>query len=148
MMKKYLVLISIVFIASLAAGGLLYAQATHQVKTSGDIKPALVQEALVQAGYYESKVDGIIGPKTRAAIRAFQSSHGLVSDGICGPKTWEKLSPYLNSEPKEPKAKPEPEPAEPEPLGQLAPDDTFTPELIRERKRALTQYELKQKLVP
>jgi hypothetical protein len=28
------------------------------------------------------------GPKTEAALRAFQSSHSLVPDGIVGPKTW------------------------------------------------------------
>jgi peptidoglycan hydrolase-like protein with peptidoglycan-binding domain len=33
------------------------------------------------------KVDGIIGKKTTAAIKAFQISQGLVADGIAGPKT-------------------------------------------------------------
>jgi len=34
-------------------------------------------------------VDGIMGPKTKAAIKALQSDKGLVPDGIFGPKTWE-----------------------------------------------------------
>jgi peptidoglycan hydrolase-like protein with peptidoglycan-binding domain len=33
------------------------------------------------------KLDGIIGQKTTAAIKAFQISQGLVADGIAGPKT-------------------------------------------------------------
>ena len=33
-------------------------------------------------------VDGLFGPGTEAALRIFQSQHGLVPDGIAGPKTW------------------------------------------------------------
>ena len=36
-------------------------------------------------------VDGAFGSKTKAAIKAFQKYFGLASDGIVGPKTWEKL---------------------------------------------------------
>jgi peptidoglycan hydrolase-like protein with peptidoglycan-binding domain len=32
-------------------------------------------------------VDGVIGPKTRRAIKRFQRRHGLVADGIVGPRT-------------------------------------------------------------
>lgn len=33
------------------------------------------------------KLDGIFGPKTRAAVEAFQKAHGLKVDGLVGPLT-------------------------------------------------------------
>lgn len=34
---------------------------------------------------------GLFGPRTEAAVTAFQRAHGLVPDGICGQKTWAAL---------------------------------------------------------
>ncbi|WES65162.1 peptidoglycan-binding protein [Microbacter sp. GSS18] len=36
-------------------------------------------------------VDGLFGPATEAAVKAFQSSAGIAVDGIVGPQTWSKL---------------------------------------------------------
>jgi hypothetical protein len=42
---------------------------------------AQVQRRLDDLGYYHGVVDGIMGPQTRAAIAAFESTHSLVVDG-------------------------------------------------------------------
>ena len=42
---------------------------------------AAVQRRLGQFGYYHGVVDGVIGPRTRGAIVAFESRNGLVADG-------------------------------------------------------------------
>lgn len=38
-----------------------------------------------------SGLDGSFGPATLAALKQYQSANGLDPDGVCGPKTWEKL---------------------------------------------------------
>lgn len=45
-----------------------------------------LQSALVTVA-----VDGIFGPKTKAAVREFQAKKWLVVDGIVGPQTWKAL---------------------------------------------------------
>jgi hypothetical protein len=42
---------------------------------------AAVQRRLGQLGYYHGVVDGVVGPRTRAAIAAFESRNGLAVDG-------------------------------------------------------------------
>lgn len=59
----------------------------------------LIQQALANAGLYTGKVDGDLGPKTKRAIREFQEQNGLNADGKVGPKTWQKMVPYLNPAP-------------------------------------------------
>lgn len=57
---------------------------------------SLAQYLLTSAAdFYESvnpiNVDGIFGPNTESATKAFQTSQSLTADGIIGPLTWSKL---------------------------------------------------------
>ena len=54
-----------------------------------------VQNALKNANLYAGNVDGVLGPKTKKAIKDFQSQNNLTADGRVGPKTWQKLEPFL-----------------------------------------------------
>jgi Putative peptidoglycan binding domain len=54
-----------------------------------DIKEA--QEALKDKGHDPGSIDGRMGPKTREAIRAFQSSNGLRATGSLNAETAKKL---------------------------------------------------------
>ena len=40
-----------------------------------------VQQRLAQAGYYRGAIDGVIGDRTRSAIRAYERASGLPVDG-------------------------------------------------------------------
>ena len=46
---------------------------------------------LVRLGLLD-KMYGVYRPKVKAAVRVFQSSHGLTVDGLCGPETWRSLA--------------------------------------------------------
>ena len=46
--------------------------------TSGS-RVAELQSGLASAGYYHGAIDGILGPATRRAIRAYERDHGYVS---------------------------------------------------------------------
>ncbi len=50
-----------------------------------------IQTRLKNWGYYSYTVDGIYGWRTAEAVKKFQRKHGLVVDGICGPRTLEKI---------------------------------------------------------
>ena len=58
-----------------------------------------IQQALKNAGLYDGKIDGSIGPKSKEAIRNFQTQNNLSADGKVGPKTWAVLGPYLSKTP-------------------------------------------------
>lgn len=42
-------------------------------------------------GKLNTEADGFFGPNTEVLMRAFQRAHGLVPDGIVGPKSWAVL---------------------------------------------------------
>jgi len=43
---------------------------------------AQVQQRLARAGYYRGAIDGVMGPRTRYAIRAYERDRGLRVDGV------------------------------------------------------------------
>lgn len=72
------------------------AKAYKQFSTGAvDSDIVLLQEGLKKLGFYKGKVDGLMGPQTRNAIKAFQNKAGLVVDGIPGTLTMEKLNEFL-----------------------------------------------------
>ncbi len=46
-----------------------------------------IQQALEAAGFDPGQLAGIFGPRTHAAVSAFQLSRGLLPHGEVGPKT-------------------------------------------------------------
>ena len=58
------------------------------------VTPLELQKALLRAGYDPGPIDGRIGKKTRAAVKAFQRKSGLTADGVVGEKTWAALKSY------------------------------------------------------
>lgn len=50
-----------------------------------------VQQRLNDLGFNCGKTDGSFGPKTKAAVVAFQKSRKILMDGKVGPQTWGKL---------------------------------------------------------
>ena len=53
--------------------------------------PVQTLQYLLRARGHNVTVDGIFGPVTAAAVRAFQQQEGLAIDGIVGPATWSAL---------------------------------------------------------
>lgn len=52
----------------------------------------VVLQALLNAHHWAcGSADGFYGAKTQAAVNAAQKYYGLEVDGVCGPKTWDKL---------------------------------------------------------
>lgn len=52
---------------------------------------AEVQRTLQILGYYRGDIDGVYGPLTEGAVKAFQADNGLVADGVVGVNTYEAL---------------------------------------------------------
>jgi len=81
----------------LTADGIVGPQTWHaliiqasQGKTGQEVRA--VQRLLKDKfGFNTLAVDGIFGPDTDAAVKSFQTSHGLTVDGIVGQQTWKAL---------------------------------------------------------
>lgn len=67
------------------AGRLLRYRAGTRMQNGNDVMA--VQARLIRLGYDPGPLDGWYGPKTRAAVEAFQKAQGIRVDGITGPET-------------------------------------------------------------
>ncbi len=76
----------------IAGAGGLYSPppVTQAALTRQDVSN--MQRALAAAGHDPGASDGILGPATRRALRAFQMDSGLVADGYPGPDTLAALA--------------------------------------------------------
>jgi len=102
-MKKFLIVLSIslCFIIGISYAVTTYillpASQNSVVYTATKSENKIIQQRLKSWGYYNGAVDGILGPKSIAAIKKFQKNNGLVADGIVGPKTAAKIGITLSS---------------------------------------------------
>jgi len=73
-------------------------------------------------------VDGIMGPRTRSAVRTFQRQRGLLVDGVVGPRTEAALiAAGAGQPPNGPRPAPSPTPPPPSPSGASRPCPVTAP---------------------
>lgn len=67
------------------------AQAAVYRQGSSGQEVRTIQTKLVNWGYFSGDVDGVYGPQTTEAVKAFQRKNGLTPDGVAGPATLRAL---------------------------------------------------------
>jgi peptidoglycan hydrolase-like protein with peptidoglycan-binding domain len=72
-----------------APSGVALSRTLRKGYTGDDVK--LVQQLLTDLKYYAGGISGVYDNATIAAVRAFQSSNGLTSDGLAGARTYAVL---------------------------------------------------------
>ncbi len=101
-MKKYLIILSLCLLLIVGVSYIttsylpLVGEETVAVATTTSQNKE-IQRRLKNWGYYSGSIDGILGPQSIKAIKAFQKKYGLVQDGIVGPKTAAKMGISLTS---------------------------------------------------
>jgi murein DD-endopeptidase MepM/ murein hydrolase activator NlpD len=83
-----------VFAATLTLLALSTLALTGGALASGNPEVAALQVGLRNKGLYAGTVDGVMGPGTQSAVRAFQRRNGLVADGVPGARTRKALGRY------------------------------------------------------
>lgn len=63
-----------------------------EVRNGSNGHPIKTLQYLLRARGHTVAVDGVFGPQTEAAVKAFQASRGLAADGIVGPTVWPALA--------------------------------------------------------
>ena len=86
--KKLILVLALIFLLNITL--ILFAQeaqaASYKRGSYGNVV-SQIQEKLRNWGYYSGSVDGIYGSGTEAAVKKFQRTNGLTSDGVAGPAT-------------------------------------------------------------
>jgi peptidoglycan hydrolase-like protein with peptidoglycan-binding domain len=59
--------------------------------TTPRMRGADVERLQAALGFAPESVDGVFGPRTDEAVRAFQAARRLKVDGTVGPATWAQL---------------------------------------------------------
>jgi peptidoglycan hydrolase-like protein with peptidoglycan-binding domain len=91
-------LLTIVFLASSAIAGPM--RTVDSDPSKADVKK--LQQSLKHLGFDPGPVDGVSGPRTRAAIRAFQKKHSLESTGKMDAATLKLLEQQVAGAPPSP----------------------------------------------
>lgn len=82
-MRTFLLTSVLTFGLALAIPMVAAAQSSQTVREA--------QQALKDKGYDPGPVDGVDGPRTRAAVRDYQKKENLTADGRLGPQTLDSL---------------------------------------------------------
>jgi peptidoglycan hydrolase-like protein with peptidoglycan-binding domain len=61
------------------------------IRNGSSGRDVVTAQYLLRARGYGVSADGAFGSGTESAVRSFQTAQGLVSDGVVGANTWEKL---------------------------------------------------------
>ncbi|MFT3706910.1 MAG: peptidoglycan-binding protein [Archangium sp.] len=89
------------------AASLSQVGSSHQLKAgSSGPEVSTLQDMLRSKGFDPGPTDGSFGPKTQAALKAFQKSTGVGVDGIVGPETKAALFGLQNTKPAPTPARP------------------------------------------
>ncbi len=104
MKNKLMMVVALFFIFAFSFAGFGFTMNNNAIENGGEIVETLttaenrtVQTKLKRWGYYKGSVDGIYGAKTKQAVKDFQRKNGLAVDGIVGPKTAAALGMTLSS---------------------------------------------------
>jgi murein L,D-transpeptidase YcbB/YkuD len=100
--KTLIALICLLLVGGFAAVAFTYAQSTSVDAAgiscprtvafgSGDREVVKLLQSKLNEHGYSLKKDGLFGPKTKAAVIAYQKKNHLAVDGIAGRRTWTSL---------------------------------------------------------
>lgn len=93
--RLFTLLVAVIFISTLSTSS---AYSLSKIGSQGE-EVKQIQTKLKELGYFDDKIDGIYGSKTKNAVVQFQKDNNLTTDGIVGTKTLEKLNVRSNNSP-------------------------------------------------